>query len=116
LVRRLFQLKKRRNIIGITVNKDNSGQITVFFPYDYLLVQKVKTIDGHRWHPDKKHRSFPDSDGTLEKILKILEDEEIHLDTTLQAELSKSPVGHFDAKLPRLSLLMEYILQKICLF
>jgi hypothetical protein len=78
-------------MMGITVNKDNSGRITVFFSYDSLLVQKVKAIDGHRWHPDKKHWSFLDSNGTLENILKVFEGEEIHLDPALQAELS-SPV------------------------
>lgn len=31
-----------------TVNKDTLGRITVFFPYDSLLIQKVKTIDGRK--------------------------------------------------------------------
>jgi len=74
-----------------TVNKDSLGQITVFFPYDSLLVQKVKTIDGRKWHPKEKYWSFPNSDGTLEKILKVFEGEEIQIDPALQAELY-SPV------------------------
>ncbi len=71
MVRKLFQLKKRGNPMEITVNKDNSGQITVSFSYKTHLVQKVKTIEGHRWHPTEKYWSFLDSNGTLEKILKV---------------------------------------------
>jgi hypothetical protein len=41
------------------IGKDASGEIVVSFPYDPLLVQKVKTIDGRRWHPAEKHWSFP---------------------------------------------------------
>ena len=48
----------------VNVSKDISGRITVAFPYDRLLVAKVKTIDGYRWHPDKKHWSFPNVNGT----------------------------------------------------
>ena len=44
----------------------------------------VKSIEGHRWHPDKKYWSFTSSDGTLKKILKAFENEEIHLDPVLK--------------------------------
>lgn len=47
----------------------------------------VKAIEGHRWHPDEKCWSFPDLDGTLEKILNAFEGEEIHLDSILQEQL-----------------------------
>jgi len=53
-----------------------------------LRVQKVKTIDERRWHKDKKYWSFPNSDGTLEKILEVFKGEEIHLEPPLQADLS----------------------------
>jgi len=43
----------------IQISKDPSGRITVSFPYDPILVSKVKTIDGRRWHPEEKHWSFP---------------------------------------------------------
>jgi integrase/recombinase XerD len=76
----------------VTVNKDTLGRITVSFYYKPLLVQKVKAIDGHRWHPDKKHWSFPTSNGILEKILELFKGEEIHLDPALQAEISGSPI------------------------
>ncbi|MDI7260352.1 MAG: hypothetical protein QME90_10580 [Thermodesulfobacteriota bacterium] len=56
----------------IHISNDPSGRITVSFPYDPLLVSKVKTIDDRRWHPAEKNRSFPNRDDILEKILKDL--------------------------------------------
>jgi hypothetical protein len=45
----------------INVSKDPSGRIIVSFPYDALLVAKVKAIEGRRWHPAEKHWSFPNA-------------------------------------------------------
>jgi hypothetical protein len=53
-----------------------------------LLVAKIKTVPGRKWHPEKKYWSFPDIDGTSEKILKAFEGEEIHLNLFLQTQLS----------------------------
>ena len=72
----------------INISNDPSGRIIVSFPYDPVLVARVKTIDGRRWHPAEKHWSFPNTDGVLEKILKAFEGEEVHIEPTLQA---KSP-------------------------
>ena len=66
----------RRGIV--TVSRDESDRLTVSFHYDPQLVEKVKTVHGHKWHPAEKYWSFPDSDGTLEKILKTFKGEEIH--------------------------------------
>jgi hypothetical protein len=68
----------------IQISNDPSGRIIVSFPYDPFLIEKVKTIDGCRWHPTEKHWSFPNKNGTLEKILRTFEGEEIHLDPALQ--------------------------------
>ncbi len=57
------------------------------FRYNPEYVEKVKTIHGHRWNPKEKHWSFPDSDGTLEKILAVFEGEEIQIDLPLQTQL-----------------------------
>ncbi len=59
------------SISKVKVSKDNSGRLTVAFSYNPLLIEKVKTIEGYNWHPDKKHGSFPNVDGTLDKILKV---------------------------------------------
>ncbi len=52
----------------ITVSKEGSSRITVAFPYNPYLVEKVKTIPAHRWHPKEKYWSFTNSNGTLRKI------------------------------------------------
>ena len=64
------QTLNRGIIYGVvTVSKDDSGMITVIFQYDPLRVEKVRTINGRKWNNDKKYWSFPNTDGTLEKIL-----------------------------------------------
>ncbi|MGA2464317.1 MAG: hypothetical protein ABSH06_08200 [Thermodesulfobacteriota bacterium] len=68
---------------GIEISNDPSGRTAVSFPYDRLLVAKVKTIDGRRWHPAEKHWSFPNTENIVEKMLKVFEGEEIHLDPVL---------------------------------
>jgi hypothetical protein len=55
---------------SIYISNGPSGHIIVSFPYDPLLVARVKTIDGRRWHLAEKYWSLPNAVGTLEKILK----------------------------------------------
>lgn len=74
----------------IQISNDPSGRIILSFPYDPLLVSKVKTIDGRRWHPVEKHWSFPKLDGMLEKILKVFADNEIQIDPALKIATSKA--------------------------
>lgn len=84
---------------SIKISKDiQQGKIVVTFSYDPRFVAMVKTIEGHRWHPDKKCWSFPNTDGTLEKIMKVFKDEEILADPSLQSQLStfnNPPLTHF---------------------
>jgi hypothetical protein len=68
----------------IQISNDPSGRIIVFFPYDPLLVSKVKTIDGRRWHSAEKHWSFPNRNGILEDILKVFADNEVQIDPALK--------------------------------
>ena len=42
----------------VTVSKNESGSITVPFHYDPQLVEKVKTIDGRKWHRDEKYLRY----------------------------------------------------------
>lgn len=85
---------------GVTIGRDDSGNVSVSFPYNPDYVAKVKSIPGHRWHPEDKHWSFPKADGTLEKILEVFQGEGIHIhrklvepiDPALQSELSNHPL------------------------
>jgi len=72
------------------IGKDKSGRIVVSFPYNPLLVEKVKSIDGRRWHPVEKHWSFPNKDDTLEKILKVFWDEDVQIEPALRTATSKA--------------------------
>jgi hypothetical protein len=49
------------------------------------LVAKVKTIEGRKWHPDKKYWTVPYSEGVIEKILEVFDGEDIHLDPALKS-------------------------------
>ncbi|MEM4326212.1 MAG: hypothetical protein QXU40_02835 [Candidatus Pacearchaeota archaeon] len=49
-------------------------------------MEKIKTIKGHRWYPDGKYWSFLNTNGTLERILKIFEGEKIYIDPAIQFE------------------------------
>jgi len=73
----------------IHISSHPSSRMIISFPYDPLLVEKVKTIEGRRWHPIEKYWSFPNSDGIVERILKVFEGEEIHLDPASKTVTSK---------------------------
>jgi len=70
----------------IQISNDSSGRIILSFPYDPLLVGKVKAIDGRRWHPAEKHWSFPRLDRILEKNLNVFGAENVQIDRDLQAK------------------------------
>ena len=73
----------------IQVSNDPSGRVIVSFPYAPFLVEKVKSIDGRRWHPAEKHWSFHKLDGMLDKILKVLENKNVQIDPALKTAASK---------------------------
>ena len=77
--------------IGGRIGKECSGRIIVAFCYDHELVEKVRTIEGRKWHKYKKYWSFPDTNGTLEKILKAFEGEEIQIDPALYKSARVDP-------------------------
>ena len=68
----------------IHISGDPSGRIAVSFPYDTLLIATAKTIPGHTWHPVEKYWSFPNTDGTLERILEAFHGREIYIDSPVQ--------------------------------
>ncbi|MEG8946950.1 tyrosine-type recombinase/integrase [Rosettibacter firmus] len=56
-------------MLQIRIKKGNSNEIWVSFPYNPTLVEKIKTVKGNRWYPEGKYWLFPNTDGTLQKIL-----------------------------------------------
>jgi len=61
-------------------------------------VEGIKAINGHRWLPDGKYWRFPDTNGKLEKILKVFEGEKIYLEPPLQFKVSKLVIADDDIK------------------
>jgi len=49
---------QREDSYGVNIIKDDAG-IVVTFPYNPLLVEKVKTIPRRKWDSEKKYRNFP---------------------------------------------------------
>jgi integrase/recombinase XerD len=91
------QVKGRVNGYGvISFSKNDLGSITVAFKYDPLFVEKVKNIEGRKWHKDEKYWSFPNTDGTLKKILEVFEEEKIHIDSQLQADIPKTIIARME--------------------
>lgn len=76
---------------SIKISKDiQQGRILVSFSYDPKCVTKVKSIEGHRWHPDKKYWSFPYSKDILKKILSAFTGENINIDHSLQGLIKET--------------------------
>lgn len=81
---------------GIRISKNSPNGILVSFPYDPIRVEKIKTIEGHRWHPKEKYWSFPYSEAILEKILSVLDGEKIEIDPSLQTPIEYKGREDFD--------------------
>jgi len=75
--------------LKIKILKGKQDNLMVSFPYNPQFVEKIKTIKGHRCHPEEKYWSFPSSNGTLEKILKVFESEKIYIDPSLKPQLNR---------------------------
>lgn len=76
----------------IRIEKGDNGNIIVKFPYNPNYIVKIKTINGYRWHPEEKYWSFPNTNGILEKNLKVFEGEEVYIDPGLK---QKEPHHNF---------------------
>jgi len=77
----------------VKILKDGEDNLMVSFPYNPQFVEKIKTIKEHRWHPEEKYWSFPNSNGTLEKILEFFEGEKIYIDPSLKPQLNRYAVA-----------------------
>jgi len=53
----------------IQVLKIGSGSLMVSFPYNYSLVEKIKTVKRDRRHPDNEYRSFSNTDETWRRFV-----------------------------------------------
>jgi len=85
-------LKKIKLLPEFNIEKGKSGNIKISFPYNPVFVARVKTIKGHRWHPEGKYWSFQNTAGTVEKILEVFKGENIYIDSALQVRLPSNVI------------------------
>lgn len=81
----------------IKISDLGQDRIAVSFSYNRDFVQKIKTVKGHKWHPAGKYWSFPDTNGTLVKILNVFKGEKIYIDPDLQARIPSHVIGRCEA-------------------
>jgi len=64
----------------IKIERGNKG-IAVRFPYNPDYIAKIKTIKGHKWHPEERYWSIPCSE--LEKFLSVFDGERVEIDPSV---------------------------------
>ena len=74
----------------MNISRDISGDITVTFRYDPAIVEKIRMIQGQRWHPVGKYWSFPDNQETLALFLDMFARKKVSVDPALK---TKAPIG-----------------------
>jgi len=72
--------------LGVEIHKDKSNNSITSFPYNPQFVGNIKIIKRHSWNPYSKYWSFQNTDGILERILKIFEGEKIYIDPFLESK------------------------------
>ncbi|HBY57041.1 MAG TPA: hypothetical protein DEG96_04180 [Candidatus Atribacteria bacterium] len=95
---------------SVRISKDiKEGKIIVTFSYDPKFVAMVKSIEGHRWHPDKKYWSFPHSEDILKKILSVFKNENIYVNSTLQVPFEQKS----DKQVPNQARITEVVKKEL---
>ena len=61
-------------------------EIKISFPYNRDYIARIKTIEGHKWHPEGRYWSVPYSDDVTEEIMSIFGDEGVEIDPSLYLE------------------------------
>lgn len=87
-----FQERNPRHFasVQLTMSAIDGDRIGVTFPYDEKVIASLKTIPGHRWHPEKKQWSFPFKMDIAQQIIKIFEGEKLTIAPELRARLDKT--------------------------
>ncbi len=76
----------------IKIQKCTDNRMQVNMPFNPVFVERIKAIQGRRWHSEGRYWSFPNTNGTLEKILEVFQGQEINLDPALQNVIARDKV------------------------
>lgn len=52
----------------VKILKGSEGTVKVIFPCNPVLVEKIRYIDGRKWHSEEKFWSLPNTDEILERM------------------------------------------------
>ncbi len=77
----------------IEISSDIPGRIKVVFSYNPEYVARIKMVKPHRWHPEEKHWSFPNTKPVLKEILSVFSGEALDIDSSLQPVISQDQDG-----------------------
>jgi integrase/recombinase XerD len=73
-------------VAAIRIRPGDDGRLIVTFPYAPERVEKIKTIPGKWWHPEEKHWTVPSTDGMVERLVSLFEDECVEVDPALHRD------------------------------
>jgi len=71
-------------MMGVIINRDNSGDIKVTYPYNAIYLSKIKTIPGRKCHPDGKYPTFPYSKVVFDQVYFAFAGEDPDTDPSLR--------------------------------
>jgi integrase/recombinase XerD len=73
-------------VAAIRIRPSDYGRLIVTFSYTPERVEKIKTIPGKWWHPEKKHWTVPATEGIVERLVSLFEDEHVEVDPALHQD------------------------------
>jgi hypothetical protein len=70
----------------VSIGKDKSGKITICFPYNKDLINKVKSLSNARWNPGTKQWSVDFTECIIEEISAAFRDEKLDFSKEIIAD------------------------------
>lgn len=67
----------------VWISPGGPEDIEVRFPYDPVLIETIKTVQGWRWCPDGKYWTVPRTDGTVKTLLSLFRGEAVRVHLAL---------------------------------
>jgi hypothetical protein len=84
----------KRVFAMVKISSDLPGRIKVAFSYNADYIARIKTVKAHRWHPEGKYWSFPNSKPVLEEIFSAFAGEDLDIDPSFKALISQNQKGN----------------------
>lgn len=56
----------------VSITGSPESKLTIGVPYDPMVISAIKSIPGHRWDPQARKWSLPDTQRTVDRLLDAL--------------------------------------------